>query len=333
MSHPLASGIVVAAVLPFREDGAIDWPAMERYIAQVAEGKPQAIAVNMAVAEVSSLDIDEQLEVIRRCKTVLRGGCTLLSGVNVTHTRAARELSPRLVDAGAEGIVVFPPIPAFLSAPTIAMIEDFHNAIAEAVDVPLLAFQTNFCPYPRGSIAALSKIPSIVSIKDASFSVDNTLANVKEAAEAPRRIGVLTGSDTFILEAMLMGCDGALIGFAASMTAALVQMQRHAAAGEVTEAYAIWNRLGPLARICWRAPIRDYRVRMKYVLMKQGVLSNCVVRAPFPALDPQDKRDLDAAFEQFRLDDPVFLPAGRVSGASGTSGTKAVSREAVIAGK
>jgi len=331
MSHPLAHGIVVAAVLPFREDGAIDWPALERYMAQLAAGKPQAIAVNMAVAEVSSLDVDEQLEVIRRCKAALRGACTLLSGVNVTHTRAARELSPRLVDAGAEGIVVFPPVPAFLSAPTIAMIEDFHNAVAESVDVPLLAFQTNFCPYPRGAIAALSKIPSIVSIKDASFSVDNTLANVKEAAEAPRRIGVLTGSDTFILEAMLMGCDGALIGFAASMTAALVQMHAHAAAGEVTEAYALWNRLGPIARICWRAPIRDYRVRMKYVLMKQGVLSNCVVRAPFPALDPQDRRDIDAAFEQFRLDDPAFLPAGRA--APGSSGGKAASREAAVAGQ
>jgi len=315
---PLSSGIIVAAVQPFEENGAIDWKTTARYVAQVAEARPRAIAMNMAVAEVSSLEIDEQLEVLRRCKATLAGGCTLLSGLSVTNTAAARELSRRMVDAGAEGLVVFPPVPAFLSQPTISMIEDYHNAVAEVVDVPLLAFQTNFAPYPKGSITALSAIENIVAIKDASFNVDNTLANVKEAATAPRRIGVLTGSDTFILEAMLMGCDGALIGFAATATAALVQMQEHANAGKATEAYEIWEKLGPLARICWRAPIRDYRVRTKYVLMKQGVLPNYKVRAPFPDIAPEDRADIDAVFEQFDLGHPRFLPAGRAANASRT---------------
>jgi 4-hydroxy-tetrahydrodipicolinate synthase len=88
-------------------------------------------------------------------------------------------------------------------------------------------------------------------------------------------------------------------------------MQQHAAAGRATEAYALWDRLGPLARICWRAPLRDYRVRMKYVLMKQGVLRNTYVRAPFPKLTEEDRRDIDLAFERHRLGDPRFLPAGR----------------------
>ena len=39
----------------------------------------------------------------------------------------------------------------------------------------------------------------------------------------------MTGSDTFIFEAMIMGCDGALIGFAGTATAELVAMQRAAA--------------------------------------------------------------------------------------------------------
>ena len=315
MSH-LASGIIVAAVQPFAEDGSIDWETTARYVAQVAEGRPRAVAMNMAVAEVSSLEVDEQLDVIRRCKATLAGSCTLLSGLSVTNTAAARNLARRMVDAGAEGLVVFPPVPAFLSQPTVSMIEDYHNAVAEVVDVPLIAFQTNFAPYPKGSITALSKIENIVAIKDASFNVDNTLSNVKEAAMAPRRIGVMTGSDTFILEAMLMGCDGALIGFAATATEALVQMQEHAMAGRATEAYEIWEKLGPLARICWRAPIRDYRVRTKYVLMKQGVLPNFKVRAPFPALDEQDRADIDAVFKQFDLGSPRFLPAGKAVKAS-----------------
>ena len=81
--------------------------------------------------------------------------------------------------------------------------------------MPIVLFQTAATQYPKGTILALSKIPSVVAIKDASFNVDNTVSNINEAKAASRRIGVLTGSDTFVLEAMLMGCDGALIGLAA----------------------------------------------------------------------------------------------------------------------
>ncbi|MFO1310722.1 MAG: dihydrodipicolinate synthase family protein [Burkholderiales bacterium] len=310
MTSPLAAGIIAATVQPFHEDGAIDWDTTARYVAQVAQARPAAIAINMAVGEVSSLDADEQLENVRRCKATIAGACPLLAGLSVTSTRAAKDFSRRLADAGAQGIVVFPPLPAFMGGVTVAMIEDYHGAVAESAPVHIVAFQNNVAQYPRGAITALSRIAGVVSIKEASFSVDNTLANIEEAAAAPRRIGVLTGSDTFILEAMLMGCDGALIGFAATATAALVEMQAHAAAGRATEAYALWNRLGPLARICWRAPLRDYRVRMKYVLAKQGILRNAYVRAPFPGLTDLDRRDLDLAFERHRLGDPRFLPAG-----------------------
>jgi 4-hydroxy-tetrahydrodipicolinate synthase len=312
MSH-LSSGIIAGPVLPFEQNGAIDWKTFDRYVIQVAAGDPRAIAMNMAISEVSSLQVSEQIEVLKRSKSVLAGACTLLSGVNATNTAAAVELAKRFVDTGAEGIVIFPPVPAFLGAPTVQMIVDFHAAIADAVKVPLLAFQTPFCSYPRGTITELSKIPSIVAIKDASFSVDATLDNIKEIASAPRKIGSLTGSDTFILEAFLMGCDGALIGFAATATAEIVRMQQFAAAGKATEAYEIWNHLAPLARVCWRQPIRDYRVRTKYALFKQGVLPNYHVRAPFPSLADNDRRDIDEAFAKFDLGNARFLPAGAQS--------------------
>ncbi len=54
MASHLASGVIVAAVQPFTESGAIDWDTTARYITQVAQAQPQAIAMNMAVSEVSS---------------------------------------------------------------------------------------------------------------------------------------------------------------------------------------------------------------------------------------------------------------------------------------
>lgn len=309
--HSIANGVIAAPPIPFKDDASIDWSTLETYIAQVAQGAPRAIAMNMAASEVSSLEFDEQVEVVRRCKSVIDGACLLLSGVNASHTAAACNMARQLVDAGADGVVPFPPLPAFTAPISVAMVEGYHRAIAEAVNVPMILFQTFATQYPKGTILALSKIPTVVAIKDASFNVDNTISNVGEARAADRRIGILTGSDTFVLEAMLMGCDGALIGLAGTATAELVRMQQLAQRKNIADAYEIWLRVGPLARLCWRPPLRDFRVRLKYLLTKQGIFSNVKMRDPFPALEEDDRKEIDKAFAATEFHDTRFLPAGR----------------------
>ncbi len=318
MQVALNSGVIAAPVMPFRTDGAADWDTLDRYMAQVAAGGARAIAMNMAASEGGSLDAVEQVEVIRRARAAVAGTCPIVSGVLSTYTAGARDVARRVVDAGAQGIVVFPALPTFVAKPVpVSMIADWHAAIAEAVDVPVLAFQTANAAYPHGTIAALAQIERLVAIKDAAFDVDRTWELLEETA--PTKIKVMTGNDTFILEAMLMGCAGALIGFAGTATAQLVRMYELASAGKITEAYDIWNRLGPLARVCWRAPLRDYRVRMKYVLMRQGVIPEMTARAPQPALTDRDRADIDRVIERFGLLSAEFLPAppvGRLRAAS-----------------
>jgi len=127
----------------------------------------------------------------------------------------------------------------------------------------------------------------------------------------PRKLGILTGSDTFIFEAMVMGCDGALIGFASTATARLIDMQRRVAAKDFAGAAAIWDRLGPLARYAWRAPIRDYRPRMKEVLKMQGLIAHATVRPPQLGVDDAERAELRrlAAFAGL-LDSAPLAAAG-----------------------
>ena len=103
----------------------------------------------------------------------------------------------------------------------------------------------------------------------------------------------MTGSDTFICEAMVMGCDGALIGFAGTATArARRRCTAPSSREDFARAFAIWDRLGPLARYCWRAPIRDYRPRMKEVLKMQGLIAHATVRPPQLGVDDAERAEL-----------------------------------------
>ena len=283
------SGIVAAPMLPFNPDFSIDWKSYRPYIAWIAAQKPTAIAINMDASEGPSLDRDEQLEVLRVTIEAADGACPIFSGLIAGHTADAIRWGNQLRAAGAEGFAVFPPFPTFLGNPVpIEMIYRYHRALADGIGAPLIAFQFPKAfglDYPPEALARLAEIPEIIGLKEASFDVAKTMETIETAAALPRKIGIMTGSDTFIMEAMIMGCDGALIGFAGTATDQLVTMQRAIAAGDYATGKAIWDRLGPLARYCWRPPIRDYRPRMKEVLVMQGFFKHAAVRPPQLGVD------------------------------------------------
>ncbi|MEO5700659.1 MAG: dihydrodipicolinate synthase family protein [Casimicrobiaceae bacterium] len=290
-------GIVAAPFLPMLPDTSVDWPALSRYIAWIAGQAPTAIAMNMDASEGPALDRDEQLDILKACREAIGGTCPLISGLIAGSTRDAVRWGTMLRDAGAQALAVFPPFPTFLGNPVPAeMIYQYHKAIADGVGLPLIAFQfpKAFGPdFPPETLARLATIPEVIGLKEASFDTPKTIETIATAKTLPRKLGILTGSDTFIWEAMVMGCDGALIGFAGTATAELVAMQRYAVERDYARGAAIWERLGPLARYCWRAPIRDYRPRMKEVLKLQGVFPHATVRPPQLGVDADERAEIE----------------------------------------
>ena len=288
-------GIVAAPFLPMQPDESIDWATVSTYIDWVAGQRPVAIAMNMDASEGPALDRDEQLEVLRVCRDAIAGRCPLVSGLIAGSTRDAVRWGRTLAETGADALAVFPPFPTFLGNPVPSeMIYRYHAAVAQ-VGLPLIAFQfpKAFGPdFPPDTLARLATIPQVIGLKEASFDTPKTVETVATARTLPRRLGILTGSDTFICEAMVLGCDGALIGFAGTATAELVEMHAAVERSDYARAFAIWERLGPLARHCWRAPIRDYRPRMKEVLRLQGLIPHATVRAPQLGVDDAERTEL-----------------------------------------
>jgi 4-hydroxy-tetrahydrodipicolinate synthase len=296
MSSFTCRGIIAAPVLPMLPDFSIDWDGVRSYLAWIARQKPTAIAMNMDASEGPALSREEMLEVIRVSQQVVKDACPLVSGLIVGSTADAVSFGRELKTAGAQGLAVFPPFPTFLGNPVPArMIFEYHKAIADGVGLPLIAFQFPKAwgpDFPPETLRELVKIPQIIGLKEASFDTTKTLETIDTARALPRKIGIMTGSDTFILEAMIFGCDGALIGFACTATEELIRMHAAVVARELDTAFEIWGRLGPLARYAWRAPIRDYRPRMKEVLVMQGLIRHAAVRPPQLPVDDAERAEL-----------------------------------------
>jgi 4-hydroxy-tetrahydrodipicolinate synthase len=308
MSGFKLQGIVAAPVLPMLPDYSIDWHSLRSYIRWIADQKPTAIAMNMDASEGPSLERDEQLEVLRLCKEVVGDAVPLVSGLIAGSTAAAVRWGNELKHGGADALAIFPPFPTFLGNPVPAeMIYAYHAAIADGVGLPMIAFQfpKAFGPdFPPETLERLAGIPHIVGLKEASFDTTKTVETIATARGLSRKLGIMTGSDTFICEAMVMGCDGALIGFASTATAELIDMHRRVVAKDFVGAFAIWDRLGPLARYAWRNPIRDYRPRMKEVLKLQGLIAHATVRPPQLGVSDDERAELKrlAAFAKLLTD-------------------------------
>ena len=303
-------GIVAAPVLPMHPDFSIDWDSLRSYLAWIAGQRPTAIAMNMDASEGPALSRAEMVEVVRVSRKVIAdacpdGSCPLVSGLIVGSTADAVAFGLELKKAGAQGLAIFPPFPTFLGNPVpTRMIYEYHKAIADGVDLPLIAFQFPKAwgpDFPPETLRELVRIPQVIGLKEASFDTTKTLETIATARTLPRKIGILTGSDTFILEAMIFGCDGALIGFAGTATDQLIRMHAAAVAKDFDTAFEIWGRLGPLARFCWRAPIRDYRPRMKEVLVLQGMIRHAAVRPPQLPVDDAERAELRRLTEQAGL--------------------------------
>ncbi len=301
MNSFVLKGIVAAPVLPMHPDFSIDWESLRSYLAWIARQRPTAIAMNMDASEGPSLSREEMLEIVQVSRKVIAdacpdGPCPLVSGLIVGSTADAVAFGRQLKAAGAQGLAVFPPFPAFLGNPVpTRMIYEYHKAIADGVDLPLIAFQFPKAwgpDFPPETLRELVKIPQLIGLKEASFDTTKTLETIEAARSLPRKIGIMTGSDTFILEAMIFGCDGALIGFAGTATDQLIRMHQAVTAKDFETAFEIWKRLGPLARYCWRAPIRDYRPRMKEVLVLQGMIRHAAVRPPQLPVEDAERTEL-----------------------------------------
>ena len=289
-------GVIAAPFLPMHHNEEIDWDGLARYMDWLAAQNPAGIAMNMDASEVIALNEQEQEQVIRVCLSSINGRVPFLSGIVAGSTRDAASKAERYAQMGVQGFPVFPPFPTFSGAPVPSeMIFRYHKAIADAAHLPVICFQ-----FPKGwgpdytpdILRRVAEIPEVIAIKEASFDVAQTLSTIEVASHLPRPIGVLTGSDTFIFEAMMMGCHGALIGFAGTFTKELVEMNACVQSGDLAQASAIWQRLGPIARYCWRSPIRDFRPRMKEVLRLQGLFGSAAVREPQLGIDEDERAQI-----------------------------------------
>ncbi len=299
-------GLIAAVVTPMNSKYEIVYEEFEKYVKWVISQGVAGIAVGVDTGEGPSLTKEEKILLTKTAKKVAGNNVVVVSGLQAINTFEAIKMAKDLKEAGADALLVFPH-PAFIGEPNDIVIYEYHKAISENVDIPLIIF--NLQPalggvdYKPSVISKLSELKNVVAIKEASFDAKKFLDTVRTIEKLPRRIQILTGNDNFIYESLIMGAEGGLLGFGTIAIKEQVEMFELVGKGNYKEAREIWENLIPLVEVIFAPPVRNYRARLKEALSMLGIIDGATtyVRPPLLPISSEEREKLRRVLKELGM--------------------------------
>ena len=299
-------GVVVATVLPFHKDGAIDWANYDNLLNYCATPRGiSAVFVNGHAGEGASLTPAERADVITRTRKHV-GQMPLMAGVIAYSVEEAIEQAIQAEKAGADCAVLFPPpgLGGGATATPRAPVA-YVKAVSDAVTVPVSIFQ-----YPLASglgfttetLVEIARMPKVIAIKEGSDTMTAYEDNWRRVKAARPDLVFLPSNFNWFLPQLAVGGDGILSGLASLTPHWLVDLWRASEDNNLAAMRAANDRLYPIVRSIYAAsPLIDMHTRIKVGLKKLGIIADATPRPPLMPVLTEVAARVESAVEEARL--------------------------------
>jgi 4-hydroxy-tetrahydrodipicolinate synthase len=288
----LPKGVIPAVLLPFNDDLSIDERSFRSHLRDVAatEGL-SALTINAHSTEVASCTFDEQRRVLEIAQDEVGDRLPLVHGVWADGSVEAARIARMAAAGGASALLVFPPAP-FTMGQNAEMALVHFRRIADATDLPLIAFQYPLATgqgYPKETLLRMcDEVPSLRAIKDWSNNVPQHEWHVRTLQSLPRPVTVLSTHSAWLMSSLVLGCNGLLSGSGSVIHDLQARLFRAVQANDLAEARRLNDRVNPTARVFYADPAVDMHNRMKEALVLLGKLPRAVVRPPLVKLTGEE---------------------------------------------
>ncbi|PZR14579.1 MAG: dihydrodipicolinate synthase family protein [Azospirillum brasilense] len=191
-------GTYTVMITPFTPEGALDLPALRRFVDwQIEQGIHGLIPLG-STGEFLSLSDEEQEAV---AETVIRqaaGRVPVLIGTGAEDTREAVRLSRRAERLGADGVMIIPP---FYSTPTEDELFHHYSTIAGAIGLPIMLYNnpaTANVDLTPPVVARLSHIDNCRYIKESTLEVTRVRDILRLCGDRMTVFGGILGFESFV---------------------------------------------------------------------------------------------------------------------------------------
>ena len=205
-------GTYVAMVTPFHENGDIDEEGFRHNINYLIDKGVNGLVGAGTTGESATISHDEHQKVIEILIDEVDGRVETIAGTGSNATSEALSLTKSAYDAGADAALLITP---YYNKPQQHALVNHYKTIAEAVDIPLIAYNV---PSRTGinmdvkTIVELAKIDGIDAVKEASGSVDKVsdIYNALSKENLEDDFNILSGEDSLTLPIMAVGGTGVI---------------------------------------------------------------------------------------------------------------------------
>jgi len=295
----IPQGVIPAVVLPFHEDLSIDQVSFRAHLRDVAsvEGL-SALTINAHSTEVGSCSFDEQRRGLAITAEEVGGRLPIVHGIYAEGSLEAARIAKMAAAGGAAALLVFPPGPFTMGQRPEMAIEHFRR-IADAADLPMIAFQYPLSGGQGYPLATLLKIieavPRVAAIKDWCASPQLHERQVRTLQALKPAVNVLTTHSAWLLSSLVSGANGLLSGSGSVIAELQVKLFRAVRADDLATARHINERIWPTAEAFYAEPWVDMHNRMKEALVLMGRLPRAVVRPPLVKISTAEVERIRAA--------------------------------------
>lgn len=273
------AGSYAALVTPWNKNlSDIDFGALRELLDWHAASGTAGIVPAGTTGESATLTHKEQEKLISEAVRLAAGRMKVVAGAGSNRTDEALSLAKHAKAVGADGILVITP---YYNRPTPEGLFRHFGAIAENCDLPMMMYNvpsrtgTNMLP---DTVARIAKAyPHVVSLKEASGSVDQTCQIVADLGDA---FEVVSGDDSLTVPLMAVGARGVVSVVANIVPAEMKKMVDAALARD-------WHyRLFPLMKACF---VETNPAPVKTALEMMGRI-DARMRLPMVEPKPESKR-------------------------------------------
>jgi 4-hydroxy-tetrahydrodipicolinate synthase len=292
-------GIHAATILPMTPDFEVDEAQLAAHVISVSSTPGiNGLLVNGHAGENFMLSLAEKRRVVELARQHAKE-CLIVSGVNHESSLEAAREAAALEQAGADGLLVFPPNSWALGHADDCVIEH-HRHIRDATTVPLMLYAA---PVGAGAMAyapplltRLAADPRFVAVKEGSWEVSAYEQNLRLIRKLRPDFVVLGSGDEHLLTSYIVGSAGSQVSLACVVPELVVGLWTAAEAGDWERARAAHEQLYPLAVAIYReAPGGRATVRLKACLKLLGRLSCDAARPPQPPATRGELQELEQA--------------------------------------
>jgi 4-hydroxy-tetrahydrodipicolinate synthase len=241
---PELRGIYAALVTPFEDDERVDHPRLRQIVGELVDDGVAGLFTCGSTGEFFALSTGERKAVLETVVDEVAGRVQVVPHTGANSVREAVELTRHAEGLGLHAAMLVSPYYERLSLPELRA---YYRGVADQSGLDIVVYNNPAGTGVNLSAAFLAELaessPTIRYVKDSAADRAG-LAGLLSALEG--RMQVLNGSDSLLLEALELGCAGAVLGAANFLARECVALYDDVRAGDAGTAAERWAPLAPL---------------------------------------------------------------------------------------